>query len=130
MDDTSPPITMIASGCEMKPPWPVIPMPSGSSAKIVAAAVIRIGRRRRDAPCSTASRADRPLSRYWFTRSMSTIALVTTMPMSMSTPMIDATPSGMPLTHCSRIAPVAANGIDTSSSSGCRSDRNVATMTT
>ena len=48
----------------------------------------------------------------------------------MSTPTSDATPSGMPVMICSRMAPVAANGTETSSSSGCSSDRNVATMTT
>ena len=58
------------------------------------------------------------------------MAFVTTMPMSISTPMSDATPSGTPVITCSPIAPVAANGIDTSSSNGCRSDRNVATITT
>ena len=70
------------------------------------------------------------LSRYWLTRSTSTIAFVTTMPMSISTPISDATPSGTPVTICRMIAPVAANGTDTSSSSGCRSDLKVATMTT
>ncbi len=59
---------------------------------------------------------------------MSTIAFVTTMPTSISSPMIDAMPNGMPEAICSSSAPVAANGIETSSSSGCRSDRNVATM--
>ena len=49
--------------------------------------------------------------------------------MSMSTPMSDATPSGTPVTICSRIAPVAAKGTDTSSSSGWRSDLKVATIT-
>ena len=99
------------------------------SAKIVARAVIRIGRRRRDPPATVASCADRPFVRYWFTRSTSTIAFVTTMPMSISTPMRDATPSGTPVMICSRIAPVAANGTEISSSSGWRSDLNVATMT-
>ena len=101
VDEMSPPITMIASGCEMKPPCPVMPSAIGSSAKIVASAVIRMGRSRRAAPCASASFTRNPRSRYWFTRSMSTIALVTTMPTSMSTPMIDATPSGTPDTSCS-----------------------------
>ncbi len=46
------------------------------------------------------------------------MALVTTMPISMSTPMSDATPSGTPVASCSRIAPVAANGTEISSRSG------------
>ncbi|OUE05349.1 hypothetical protein CMMCAS04_00180 [Clavibacter michiganensis subsp. michiganensis] len=69
-----------------------------------------------------------PRVRYWFTRSMSTIALVTTMPTSISRPMIDATPSGIPVTTCSSTAPVAANGTETSSTSGWMRLRNVATM--
>ena len=129
VDDTRPPITTIASGCEMKPPWPVMPSAIGVSAKIVASAVIRIGRRRRDPPAIVASCAFMPFSRYWFTRSTSTIALVTTMPMSMSTPMRDATPSGTPVAICSRMAPVAANGTELSSRIGCRSDLKVATIT-
>ena len=120
----------MASGCEMNPPWPVMPSAIGSSAKMVASAVIRIGRSRRDAPWVTASRTVCPASRYWLIRSTSTIALVTTMPISISTPISDGTPNGTPVTICSRIAPVAANGIDTSSSNGCSSERNVATITT
>ncbi len=61
---------------------------------------------------------------------MSTIAFVTTMPMSISTPMSEATPSGIPVTMSSRIAPVAANGTEMSSSSGCSRLRKVATITT
>jgi hypothetical protein len=51
------------------------------------------------------------------------------MPTSMSTPTRDATPSGMPVITCSAMAPVAANGTETSSSRGCNSERNVATIT-
>ena len=130
VDDTRPPMTTIASGCEMNPPCPVMPRAMGVNAKMVASAVMRIGRRRLDPPAITASWVDRPLARYWLTRSTSTMAFVTTMPMSISTPMRDATPSGTPVISCSRIAPVAANGIDTSSSSGWRNDLNVATITT
>jgi hypothetical protein len=114
----------------MKPDLPVSPIAIGSSAKIVAIAVIRIGRRRRVAPSINASRTRNPRRRYWLTRSMSTIAFVTTMPTSMSRPISDATPIGTPDAICSRIAPVAANGTDTSSSSGWSRLRNVATMIT
>lgn len=48
-------MTTMASGCEMKPPWPVIPNAIGVSAKIVAAAVIRIGRSLREPPATVAS---------------------------------------------------------------------------
>ena len=96
----------------MKPPWPVMPSAIGVSAKIVASAVMRIGRRRRAPPATVASWAVRPFVRYWFTRSTRTIAFVTTMPISISTPMSEATPSGTPVMICSRIAPVAANGTE------------------
>ncbi len=58
---------------------------------------------------------------------MSTIAFVTTMPMSISMPIRAEMPSGLPVISSSTIAPVAANGIDTSRMSGCASDRKVAT---
>jgi len=64
VDETSPPITTIASGCEMKPPCPVMPSANGSRAKIVASAVMRIGRRRRADPAIVASYVLRPFSRY------------------------------------------------------------------
>ena len=41
---TRPPMTTIASGLEMSMPSPEIPSAIGTSAKIVAAAVMRIGR--------------------------------------------------------------------------------------
>ena len=63
-------------------------------------------------------------------RSMSTIAFVTTMPMSISRPIIDVSPSGVSVMSESAIEPVAANGIETSRISGCSSDLNVATMMT
>lgn len=106
-----------------------MPIAMGVRAKIVASAVIRIGRRRREDPAIVASRALMPFSRYWLTRSTNTIAFVTTMPMSIKTPISEATPKGTPVAICSRIAPVAANGTDTSNSSGWRSDLNVATIT-
>ena len=90
---------------------------------------MRMGRRRLRAPSVTASASGRPARRYWLTRSMSTIALVTTMPTSMSTPMSAGTPSGVPVSSSASSAPVAANGTETSRISGCSSDRNVATIT-
>ncbi len=113
----------------MKPPPPVIPSAMGSSAKIVASAVIRIGRSRRLPPSTTASCSGMPCSRYWLIRSSRTMALVTTMPTSISMPIIAARPSEVPVASSRPMAPVAANGIDTSSTSGWIRLRNVATMT-
>ncbi len=113
----------------MKPPCPVTPSAIGSSAKIVARAVIRIGRSRCLPPSTTASTTGRPCLRYWLMRSISTIALVTTMPMSISMPIIAGTPMGVPVATSRPIAPVAANGMETSRISGWMSERNVATST-
>ncbi len=60
---------------------------------------------------------------------MSTIAFVTTMPMSMSRPMSEGMPNGVPVASKSSTAPVAANGIDTSRMSGWTKLRKVAIMT-
>ena len=102
----------------MNPPCPVMPRAIGVRAKIVASAVMRMGRSLREPPAIVASCADKPRERYWLTRSTSTIAFVTTMPISISTPISEATPSGTPVAICRRIAPVAANGTDTRRSSG------------
>ncbi len=91
---------------------------------------MRMGRSLREAPSTRASRTLSPRVRYWLTRSTSTMAFVTTMPTSISSPMIEGTPSGMPVISCSRMAPVAANGTDDSSSSGWMRLLNVATITT
>jgi hypothetical protein len=56
------------------------------------------------------------------------MALVTTMPMSMSRPIIAGIPNAVPVSRSSPSAPVAAKGTETSRMSGCRSDRKVATM--
>ncbi len=128
MEEISPPITTTASGWEMNAPPPVRPSAIGVSARIVAAAVIRMGRSRRRAPPSSASRGESPAARYWLTRSISTIALVTTMPISISIPIREATPSGVPVTSSSAMAPVAAKGTDTSRISGCSRLRKVTTM--
>src|SRR5699024_8778076 len=71
-----------------------------------------------------------PRSRKWLIRSMSTIAFVTTMPMSISRPIIDVRPSGVSVSSDRAIDPVAANGIETRRISGCSSDLKVATMMT
>ena len=123
-----PPITTTASGVERKPPSPPTPSAIGTSARIVAMAVIRIGRRRRRPPSITAVRASMPLRRNCSTRSSSTMALVTTMPMSMSRPTRLGMPRLVPEMTSARTAPTAANGMLTSRISGFSRLRNVATM--
>ncbi len=68
-----------------------------------------------------------PCLRYWLIRSISTIAFVTTMPISISMPIIAGTPIGVPVATSRPIAPVAANGMDTSRISGWTRDRKVPT---
>jgi len=55
-----------------------------------------------------------PEDRYWLMRSISTMALVTTMPTSISMPMSAGT-CAVPLSSRPMMAPVTASGIDTSS---------------
>ena len=115
----------------MNPACPVMPRAIGVMARMVARAVITTGRTRLSAPTSIASSKVMPRSRrYWLIRSISTIAFVTTMPTSMSSPIIVDSPSGVPVASSARNTPVAAKGIDTSSTSGWRSELNVATITT
>ena len=56
------------------------------------------------------------------------MALVTTMPVSIRIPIRPGSDSEVLVTTSAMIAPVAAKGIDTSSTSGLSSDRKVATM--
>ena len=128
VDVNRPPMTTTASGVERKPPLPPMPSAMGMSARIVAMAVMRIGRRRRRPPSMTAVRASMPLRRNCSTRSSSTMALVTTMPISMSRPMRLGMPRLVPVMTSASTAPTAANGMLTSRMNGFSRLRNVATM--
>ena len=126
-----PPMTTIASGPLMNAP-PIPPPPprtaSGRRASMVANAVIRIGRNRCRPPSMRASCTLRPRSRYCSTRSSKTIALVTTIPVSIRMPINPGRDSDVLVTTRATMAPVAANGIETRSTSGLSSERKVATM--
>ncbi len=61
-------------------------------------------------------------------KSISTIALVTTMPININRPTIAGTPSGVSVINNPATAPVAANGIEVSRTSGWTRLRKVATM--
>ena len=95
---------------------------------MVAKAVMMIGRTRNRAPALIDSSTVAPSVRFWLIRSIKTIAFVTTMPMSMSMPIM----LGIPTAESVRIdkpnAPVKANGIEINRISGWISERNVATM--
>src|SRR5450755_2463996 len=64
VEEARPPMTTIANGPERKLLDPLRLSDIGISARMVAMAVIRMGRRRRRPPSITASRADSPLLRY------------------------------------------------------------------
>ena len=114
----------------MKPELPVTPSAIGISAKMVAAEVIRIGRRRFWAPAIRPSPRLMPWRRYWLTRSISTIALVTTTPTSISSPIIEGSPSGTCEITSRPKEPVAAKGIETSRISGWIRDLKIHTSST
>ena len=64
VEETRPPITTIANGPEMNAPPPVNPSAMGIKAKIVAHAVMMIGRNRSRAPSTIAVRRSSPRRRY------------------------------------------------------------------
>ena len=64
VEEVSPPMTTMASGPAMKTPALLRPSAMGSRARMVAMAVIRMGRRRRRPPSTTAALASSPLARY------------------------------------------------------------------
>ena len=125
---TRPPITTRATGADTNAPPPASPVAIGTSAAMVPTAVIRMGRRRWREPSTMASPSSMPLLRFWLIRSISTMALVMTMPMSISMPIRAAAPTGVPVSHSRPSEPVAANGTEMSSMSGCIRLLNVATM--
>ena len=89
-----PPMTTTASSSAMTEPW-AMPMATGVSASMVAMAVMRIGRTRTRRRRRARRRRRRRLARRCSTKSSSTMALVTTMPMSMSMPTMALMPDGV-----------------------------------
>ena len=79
-------MTTVPSSAAMIEPW-LRPAASGIRARIVAMAVIRIGRTRVRPPSTRASFVEWPSARSRSTRSSRTIALVTTIPISIRKPM-------------------------------------------
>ncbi len=93
MEVVSPPITVIAKPFEIKPDDD-FDTASGISAKIVAKAVIKIGRSRTYDASMMDSCNSNPCFRFVSTRSSKTMAFATTTPMSMSIPIIALIESG------------------------------------
>ncbi|MNV96078.1 hypothetical protein D3C71_1910400 [compost metagenome] len=103
------------------------PNKSGSMAQIVAMAVIRIGRIRVPAASSNASRIVICAS-LCLTRSISTMAFVTTMPISISAPNRAVKSGVTPEISRPTTAPIAASGSENMMASGARSVLKVSTM--
>ena len=82
----------------------------GSSAKLVVKAVTRMGRRRTRAPVMSASRTGMPLARNCSTKAMSTMALVTTMPMRSRMPIMAGSPKARPVMARDTSTPISAKG--------------------
>src|SRR5579875_628983 len=89
-----PPSTTSASGCEISPPPPAVlsPEATGTRATMVARAVIRMGRIRTLPARASAWLSSWP-ERFRSTKSMSRMALETTIPSNMRTPSSAGSPS-------------------------------------
>ena len=124
-----PPMTTVPSSAAMIDPW-LKPAASGISARIVAIAVMRIGRTRVRPPSMSASWVDIPFARSRSTRSSRTIALVTTIPISIRNPMSALTPSGLPVKYSAGSAPIVASGRLNRMMNGVISELNVSTIAT
>ena len=121
-------MTTVPSSAAMTEPLDK-PRASGSRARMVATAVIRMGRTRVRPPWMSASYVEYPLWRSCSTRSSSTMALVTTMPMSIRKPMRALMPMGWPVMSSAGKAPMVASGRLNRMTSGSTSDPNRNTMT-
>src|SRR5699024_7229681 len=111
-------------GAETKLDCPDSPNAGGIMAPMVAAAVIIIGRIRFCAPAIIALSNVVSRRRYWLIKSISTIELVTTMPLNISIPTKAVAPSVVALGYRAEIVPVAPNGIATNRTSGWTNDFN------
>jgi hypothetical protein len=126
---SSPPITGMASGARSSIPSPRITA-SGRSPSTVVSVEITMGRRRSRAPSRSASSSSMPWSRRsWFTVSSSTMALFTTIPASMTTPIRATTEMGVRVIQRLSPAPTMASGTDAMMTMGCRNDSNWLAMT-
>ena len=119
---------MIAIGARTSLPSPTA-IARGMNPSSVHSVVIEIGRRRDSAACAIAAIFSTPSSRNWFTRSISTIAFLTTMPASMIRPMKTTTLSGVNVILSASTAPTSASGIENMITNGCSSDSNCEAIT-
>ena len=133
-------MTVIAIGARISAPSPAPSAPihgSPSSQPLigrrpitVVPVVMKIGRRRVGPASSSASRIDMPASRFWLQRSISTMALLTTMPASRIRPMNTITETGSENATSAATTPITASGMVSRITSGWSSDSNWQAITT
>ena len=121
-------MTVTAIGARISAPSPK-PSAIGISPRIVVSVVMRIGRSRTRPASTSASCFDRPSRRRWFTWSMSTMAFLTTIPASMTTPMSTMTLTRCPVARRAATTPTPPSGIENMMMRGCSSDSNCAAIT-
>ena len=116
-------MTVIAIGPRISAPSPS-PSAIGASARIVVRVVIRIGRSRISPAATMASTFAIPSRRSRLMQSTSTMAFLTTMPASMTTPMSTMTLIVDPESRSAQTTPIAPSGIVKRIRNGCISDSN------
>ena len=126
---TRPPITTVASSALMIPPSASLTAARGRSAKLVVRAVISMGRKRTRPPIISASNTDLPPCRNCSTNAMSTMALVTTIPISSRMPIIAARLRERSVIASAASAPMRANGRLVIMTRGFRREPRLATIT-
>src|SRR5690606_4270996 len=124
VDETSPPITTIASGRWISEPGPVANN-SGTSPPAVIAAVIITGRSRRFAPSTAACAIDMPCASNWLKWLTSTTPLSTAMPSSAMKPTDAGTDTYSPAIARPNTPPTSASGMFESTRSVWRNEPKV-----
>ena len=121
-------MTVTARGARSSAPSPS-PIAIGSSPRMVVAVVIRIGRMRRRPASTRASSRDIPSERSMFTASIRTMAFLTTIPASITAPIIPTTLTEWPVSTSARTAPMIPSGTVNMTTNGCRRDSNSQAIT-
>ena len=105
VEEISPPMTVAAIPLEIKIELSC-PNNNGNNAPIVAIAVIKIGRIRMPPASINASFIDMPACSLLITRSINTIALVTTIPININTPIKLGTEIVSPVMSSANTTPI------------------------
>ncbi len=128
VDTVNPPIMVMPIGCQFSEPSP-LEMAIGSNPTRVVIVVINTGRNRSFPPMVTASNMECPRARRILIKLISTIALFTTIPISMTIPKNEFTFKVMPVSKNAQITPVKVKGTENMMMNGSSSYSNCAAMT-